>query len=281
MSFKDSRKYLRVLGVLFFLNTMPFSASASDPANASPTLSGRDIIEEVSKRHDAPFELEKQKMFLISRSGDEKERTLDRYSRENEDDLFKYLIVFHSPNSVRGTGLLTWQNKGKADSQWVYLPALGKKLTRQAEGSKKNYFLGSDFAFEDLTSENRDNFRYDRQADETRNAVAYFVVDAYPVAEDVLASTGYKYRRLYIRQDTYFIEFTDYFDRRGRLLKILTNSDLVNVKDDMWRANTSFMDNKKRKTKTRLEVQERVFGEESVPEKLFKHRYLLSKRHMR
>ncbi|MDF1747625.1 MAG: outer membrane lipoprotein-sorting protein, partial [Alphaproteobacteria bacterium] len=212
-------------------------------------------MDEVSSRHDRPYEFEEQAMTLIDDRGNTENRELRRYAREWDNGLYRYLLVFDSPAGVRGVALLTWQNKGASDDQWMHLPAYGREMKRSADGGKRNYFMGTDFAFEDMTSEEREKFKYDRQADETVNindptgatleTVDSFVVDAYPKDEEIASQTGYKYRRLYISKDRFFIRRIDFFDRRGRFLKTQYTWDMKQIEGDTWRANAILMDNEK------------------------------------
>ncbi|MEP4378371.1 MAG: outer membrane lipoprotein-sorting protein [Alphaproteobacteria bacterium] len=251
------------------------------PAGAQDNLTGRQIMDEVSERHDRPFEFEVQKMTLIDRSGNEEKRDVQRYAREISDDETRYLMAFHAPSGIRGTALLTWQQDNQDDDQWLYLPAQGNRAKRIAEGGRKNYFMGTDYTFEDLISESRDKFSYERLPDETIDGTEYFVVDAFPQDATVKAETGYKSRRFFVLKDIFFIARTDYFDRRGRFIKKQAAEQIEQIDGDMYRARISLMDNEKLKHKTRIEVIERTFEEGDVPEQLFHTRFITSNRHLR
>ena len=185
---------------------------------------------------------------------------------------------------VRGVALLTWQNRGASDDQWIHLPAYGREMKRSADGGKRNYFMGTDFAFEDMTSEDRDKFRYERQPDENAelkdqsakviNTIDSYVVDAYPRDKELAAETGYKYRRLYISR-------IDFYDRRGRFLKNQYAWNMEQIEGDTWRANTMLMDNAKEKHQTLVQVQNRDLSEDGVPERMFEQRWVTSGRHLR
>ncbi len=250
------------------------------PAGAQD-LTGRQIMDEVSARHDRPYEFEIQQMTLRDKGGNEEEREVKRYARELEQGENRYLMVFHNPAGVRGVALLTWQHDTKDDDQWIYLPAQGKKAKRIAKGGRQNYFMGTDYTFEDLISESRDKFRYERLDDEELDGVAVFVVDAFPEDAGVKKETGYKYRRSWIRQDIFFIVRTEYFDKRGRYIKNQIATDLVNIEGDMWRAQRTFMDNEKRGHSTEIEIIDRTFEDSDVPKKMFHTRYITSGKHLR
>ena len=119
----------------------------------SEELSGIDIMKEQKKRHEAAQEYENIKMVLIDSSGNKETRELKRYAKKDNSGLFKYLARFEGPADIRGTALLTWEQKDREDDQWLYMPAYGQKLKRIAGGNKKGYFMGTDFSYEDLRPE--------------------------------------------------------------------------------------------------------------------------------
>ncbi|WP_085595163.1 outer membrane lipoprotein-sorting protein [Thalassospira sp. MCCC 1A01428] len=284
MNFSQSRRWaapLLAFALLFI---------AINNANADE-MTGRQILDEVSSRHDRPYETENQTMTLIDNRGNTEERTLRRYAREWDNGLYRYLLVFDQPAGVRGVALLTWQNRGASDDQWIHLPAYGREMKRSADGGKRNYFMGTDFAFEDMTSEDRDKFKYERQPDETAelknqdgtvvDTIDSYVVDAYPKDKELAAETGYKYRRLYISKDRFYIRRIDFYDRRGRFLKNQYAWDMEQIEGDTWRANTVLMDNAREKHQTLVHIQNRDLSENAVPERMFEQRWVTSGRHLR
>lgn len=67
-------------------------------------------------------------------------------------------MFFEYPGDVKGTGFLTWDydEPGKDDDKWLYLPAM--KKTRRISGSsaRQDYFMGSDFTYDDMGSRSVD-----------------------------------------------------------------------------------------------------------------------------
>ena len=92
----------------------------------SDELTGRQIMDESSSRHDRDVELEIQKMTLRTSDAVEEVRRMWRYVRK-EDEAFKYLMVFDEPAGVSGVALLTWENLRRRRS--IFISAVhGKKL---------------------------------------------------------------------------------------------------------------------------------------------------------
>jgi len=268
-----SKSYSTVLATA----TMLLLALVSTPMPASnkgdtEKLTGRDIFDQMVERHDRPFEYEEQTMSLIDRRGAEEKRQIRRYSRKAGDDEKRIAMLFTVPKGIKGVALLTWQHADKQDDQWLFLPAQSKKMKRIAKGGKKNYFMGTDYTFEDLASESQDKFTYSRMADEENK----FVIKVTPSDPELLKETGYKHRTFWISKDHFLVEKIEYFDRRERLIKRQTNENFEQIEDSAWRATKSTMEHLRKKHKTIIEVANRRFSESDVPEKVFQKRTITS-----
>jgi len=254
--------------------------TATFPTGQAAELTGRQVIDQVFDRQDRSYEYEEQVMTLVEQSGAKEERQVKRYKR-SVDGGSRSLLVFTEPAGVKGTALLTWHYDDKDDDQWLYLPALEEKLKRIAEGGMRNYFMGTDYTYEDLTSESRDKFAYERQKDETLDGQACFVVDATPVDATLKKESGYQSRRMWIRQDIYFIVRTDFNDRRGRLIKQQTHEKLQKIDGNTWRADVAIMKNLQKKHITAVQTTKRSFEEKEVPMEFFTSRFITSGQHVR
>ena len=264
-------------GIVFLLSVC-IALAWGNIAAADP--SGREIMDEVSSRHDSEIEFVKQKMILRSMSEVEEIRDMRRFVRK-EDGGFKYLMVFDAPAGVEGVALLTWENTSGPDDQFLYLPSMGKKLKRVAEGGKRNYFMGTDFTFEDLVSESMEKFSYERLDDVSFNDQDAFVVRAEAVDDKLKKTSGYSHRVLTILKESFFIVKTEFFDRRKRPIKVLTATEYGPVDGRLWRASKQTMENLKEKHFTDVESISRSFDASDVPSKAFGQRYIKSGKHMR
>ncbi len=260
--------------VFFSLGHVPGAALADD-------LSGRKVMEMVKDKHEKPVEFSVSEMVLIDSSGEESNRLMNSYSRKFDGELFKTLLTFKSPAGVKGVANLNWEKEDGDDDQWTFLPGLGK-LKRVVGGGKRSFFMGTDFANEDLVSENLDNHRYERQDDETIDGEEFYVVDAYPENKETKKNTGYSHRRLYVRKDIMMETIVKYFERRsGKHVKTMTVEEVEEVGGGAWRAKVSLMENHKGNHKTRSITKSWDFSDDSVSPRVFKHRYLKSKKHMK
>ena len=64
-------------------------------------------------------------------------------------------MVFEKPADVKGTAFLSWEydDPKKEDDKWLYMPAM-KKVRRISGASKNEYFMGSDFTYDDMGDRN-------------------------------------------------------------------------------------------------------------------------------
>jgi len=112
---------------------------------------GHSIAREADRRDsgwgDAQARL---RMVLRNRHGQESVRQLDVRFLEVPQDGDKTFGYFHDPADVKGSALLTFSHKTESDDQWLYLPAL-KRVKRIASADKSGAFMGSEFAYEDLS----------------------------------------------------------------------------------------------------------------------------------
>ena len=193
-------------------------------------------------------------MVLRNRQGDESTRRMRFSAIEMENDGDRNLIVFDSPRDIRGTGLLTHTHKSGSDDQWLYLPAL-KRVKRIAASNKSGPFVGSEFAYEDMTSQEVEKYTYAYLRDEACGARACFVVERRPVDR----RSGYGREVVWIDRDTYRFERIDYYDRRDDLMKTLVFSGYRLYLGRFWRARLLEMRNLQNGKSTRLTFEDYKF----------------------
>jgi len=223
---------------------------------AAAAQSGLDIMKKQRDLHKTRDEEETQGMTLVSKSGDTKQRKIVRYTLTGSGDLSKILIRFLAPRDVENSGLLTWEAKDGNDDQWLYLPAT-KKAKRIASSGKKNRFMGTDFAFEDLRPENLAAHKYAVLATEAVDGQPCWVIEAVPANTKQAADSGYSKRKLWVRQDNHYTVKREYYDKRDKLEKVQTDRKLRNVKASVWRADEVEMHDMQAGTKTIVAVEKR------------------------
>ncbi len=172
----------------------------------------------------------RSKMILRNRRGDEVVRQMHGKALEVKGDGDKTLIVFDSPRDVKGTAFLSYTHSLKPDDQWLYLPAL-KRVKRISSSNKSGPFMGSEFSYEDISSQEVAKYKYRYLRDEVYNGRAVFVMERYPQYK----KSGYSKQVVWIDKEMYLPLKIDYYDRKKRLLKTMTQHDFKKYLDRFWR----------------------------------------------
>jgi len=220
--------------LLLFLLVLTAVAGAETPEEK-----GLAIAREVDARDTGWGDFQaKMSMLLRNRHGEESLRQMRVKSLEVEGDGDKTLIVFDEPRDVKGTALLTFSHKTKDDDQWLYLPAL-KRVKRIASRNKSGPFMGSEFAYEDLASQEIEKYTYKYIRDDELDGTPVFVIERYPVSK----YSGYKRQVVWIDKARYIPLKIEFYDRKNSLLKTLTFKGYRQYLERYWRAEEMFMQN--------------------------------------
>lgn len=99
--------------------------------------------------------------------------------------------------------------------------------------------MGSEFAYEDLLSDEVEKFDYRWLRDDACGELQCFVIERRPRYEH----SGYTRQILWLDQSEYRAITTEFFDRKGLLQKTLTFEDYRLYHDRFWRAHQMRMEN--------------------------------------
>ena len=217
---------------LLLLPLIAFSAGAQTPEEQ-----GLAIAVE-SDRRDQGYgdQTVKLEMILKNRHGEESRRRIRVSTLEGTSDGDKSQTVFNEPADVKGTALLTFSHKKEEDEQWLYLPAL-KRVKRITSSNKSGSFMGSEFAYEDIGSQEVQKFTYKFLREESCEAGQCFVMERYPVSKH----SGYTRQVVWTDKAEYRPYRIDYYDRKNSLLKTLTWKGYKQYLNKHWRADEMFM----------------------------------------
>lgn len=195
------------------------------------------------------------KMVLRNRTGKESTRNVRVKTLEVTGDGDKSLSIFDEPADVKGTASLTWSHSSKPDEQWLYLPAL-KRVKRISSKNKSGPFMGSEFAFEDIGSQEVDKYTYKYLRDEAINGADTFVLERFPTDKN----SGYTRQITWIEKERYIALKVEYYDRKGALLKTLESGGYEQFLDKHWRPTKMDMVNHQSGKSTTLLFENYAFG---------------------
>ena len=198
---------------------------------------GLDIAIEADRR-DTGFGNSRVELTMIlkNRHGQESTRKIRSRILEKQNDGDKLLIIFDRPRDVKGTAFLSFTHITGPDDQWLYLPAL-KRVKRISTNNKSGPFMGSEFAYEDLVSQEVEKYRYRYLRDEVLDGQDTFVMERYPIDP----KSGYKLQVVWHDKQGYRLQKIDFYDRKNELLKTLTYKNYKQYMGKYWRANEMYM----------------------------------------
>ncbi len=225
-SFRHNKSTVFSRFIACFLLALPLLASSETSEQR-----GRAIFEEIDRR-DLGFAdfSSRQEMVLRNQSGQESRRVMDNTVLEGDTDGDKVLIVFREPKHIRGTALLTHAHRVGNDDQWLYLPALGR-VKRISGASRAGSFVGSEFAYEDLSPQEVDDYTYQYLGDDTLGDHDCYKVVRTPTDPD----SGYTRQIVWVDKSEYRIYKIEFYDRKQALIKVLTVSGYKKYLDKYWR----------------------------------------------
>jgi len=216
----------------FIIFTMLFSG-VFYPAEKVFALSGREIMEKVNARDEGDRSKGEMEMILLDKKGKKRIRKLKTFGGKKGKDTLS-LMFFLSPADVKNTGFLTYDynESGKDDDQWLYLPAL-RKTKRIAAGDKSGSFMGSDLNYSDMTTPDLDLYDYTLMKETEVRGKKVWQIKAVPKNKDEAEKSGYSKSVIFIRQDNYVMIRAVRWVHKKRRNKYLDVKKLEKI-DGIW-----------------------------------------------
>lgn len=243
--------------ITFFclLSTLYYPLSAYSEVTF-PEGKGLAIMEEADRR-DSGFGNNTVNLIMTLTTPGSKpvNRHIRQMTLEQEDDGDKSIMVFDRPKDLKGTAILTYTHKVGNDDQWLYLTAL-KRVKKIASDNRSGPFMGSEFAFEDISSQEIEKYSYRYLRDELVNGIPCFVVERIPVEEN----SGYTRQNVWIDTSEYRLIKVDYYDRKNELLKTMDLDGYQLFLGKYWRPGTMAMKNHQTGKSTILSYEQYVFN---------------------
>jgi outer membrane lipoprotein-sorting protein len=199
-----------------------------------------------------------EKMTLIDKDGSEKVRELKMYQKGSEWRLVRFL----TPADVRGVSFLRLAE----DRMYLYMPAF-RKVRRIASSIKNQDFMGTDFSYEDM-SQTRFATDYEAKLVSSDSGDLY-VLELTPKSG---ADVSYSKLVLYVRKDNFVYTKVEYYNKAGKLEKVLTVDDIEKV-GRYWVGKRMEMKNLRKNHRTVLNLSEIQF-DQGLKDSVFSQRNL-------
>lgn len=238
------------------LITLLLSITCSSAWAETPEEKGLAIAQKADQL-DTGWGDQKQtlEMILRNRQGQESRRLIRGRSLEVTGDGDKALSIFDSPADVKGTAFLSFTHVNEPDDQWLYLPAL-KRVKRIASKNKSGPFMGSEFAFEDMSSQEVAKYTYKWLRDEKLDGKDVHVIERVPADK----YSGYTRQVVWMDMAIYQALKIEFYDRKDALLKTLTFMGYNQYLDKYWRPEQMSMINHQNGKSTELTFSDYSFN---------------------
>jgi outer membrane lipoprotein-sorting protein len=205
-------------------------ATAASAETARQVLDRRKQLDDTT-RHWSDRE-QHMALTLEKKGSAPQRRALSMYERHLPGREEQALLFFEEPASIKGVGFLAFSHPGRADEQWLYLPAL--KRVRQIATSKSarsESFVGTDLSFHDLdvlqdmTSWSEADAPATLLGEELIAGVPTYRIELKPTLADVY----YPRILLWLGKEDLVTRRTEFFDGGTAAVKRVDQSDVRTV----------------------------------------------------
>ncbi|WP_293751437.1 outer membrane lipoprotein-sorting protein [uncultured Paraglaciecola sp.] len=219
-------------------------------ALASPDV--LTVVDNINKVDDGDFVTRKLTMTLVDKRGKTRVRETQAY-RKYYDGEKRTVLFYKKPTNVKGTAFLTFDYEPveKEDNQWLYLPAL-RKVRRISASDRGDYFLGTDFTYEDIKQEGKlalqdydySIIRFEPLTLENGDHYDAILMKGVPKTKAIAKELGYARNEFWVDSKTWVIIKVNYWDLKDKPLKTLIVTDIRKVDDILTRHNLAATNHK-------------------------------------
>jgi hypothetical protein len=190
---------------------------------ASPDA--RKIMEEVYRQDTSHGTSMKASFEVFDKDGKRTKKEFT-YRRIGSPGDSKTLVVFTTPEEIRGVALLSINRQGVSERQYMYVPAT-QRVRAVVPQERSARFIGTDFTFEDIAEHMLDDFNYRLIGEaETIEGHKTWKVEATPADS---SRSQYKYIYYWVAQDLPVILHAEMYDTQGKEVRVLHASQIKRV----------------------------------------------------
>jgi len=262
------KRYFNLFLFSIFTSLSVFFVHVARAQGQSPaTLTGRQLAQKVFDRDTGRDATATVEMVLINKRGKKRLRTFHLFAK-HYGKLIRQLIRFTHPADIKDTAFLSIEEQGGGTTQFLYLPAL-RRARRIVTSQKSHRFVNSDFTYEDMERHPVDNYQHTITGEARKGPIMCFVLESRPKKG---ISSQYSLVKSWIAKDIYVPVYTEFFDKKGRLIKKYKVLRLEQ-KQGIWTEMQTLMEDLTRKHKTMLRtrsityntnLQDRLFEVQSL-----------------
>jgi predicted RND superfamily exporter protein len=233
-----TRKWLRISSFIIITGLLgslliSHQSLAAEDSSAIPS-DPMTIVNNINQVADGEHVSRNLTMTLIDKRGKTRVRETRTFRKYYESEK-RTILFYKRPSNVKGTAFLTFDYKqaDKNDNQWLYLPAL-RKVRRISASDRGDYFLGTDFTYEDIKLEGKleiEDYNFEVIKSEVLNlesgsSYQSIKMSGIPKTKEIAKELGYGRTEFWVDKKTWLIIKADYWNQKGKLLKTLVNADI-------------------------------------------------------
>ncbi|BDU51323.1 outer membrane lipoprotein-sorting protein [Haliovirga abyssi] len=234
-------KTVIIMGMMVILGSYSFAFD----------MTGLEVMEKVYNRDTGNSQTSKMTMTLENRYGDKRIRKISQFSKDFG-KVTKKIMFFTAPSDIKNTSFMNWSydDENKNDEQWIYLPAI-KRIKAISSDSKSDYFMGSDFTYDDLGDRKpkEDNHKIIKM--EKLNGENCYVIESITKDEDYMYSKVISW----VIKDKWIGLKREFYDEDGELLKTLEIKKIDEI-DGILTVMKSVMTNIQNNHKTTISLKD-------------------------
>ena len=193
-----------------------------------------EIVKSIQNRVEGNASRREINMTLVDRRGKSRQRTAEVHRTEiNEIDYA--LIRYTAPKRIRHTAFLSHDKVNDNDERWLYLPVT-KKARRIPSSDRGDYFLGTDFTYQDINEQlkfDSNDYTFSYVTESTINGRPTHVINARPVSEKISKELGYGGLVAHIDEASWLPIEIDFVDPQQQPLKKVTVEKFEKI-DGIW-----------------------------------------------
>lgn len=245
-------------------------------AESADLPAGDSLMVNVKARDEGEYATRRLTMEMTDKRG--KKRVRETFGfRKYFDDEKRTVLFYLSPSNIKDTGFLTYDypNPDTDDDQWLYLPA-ARKVRRISASDRGDYFLGTDFTYEDIKNEGKpslEDYNYRTIGQEEIDGHHCYIVEAVPIDDATAKELGYGKVNSWVDPKIWMIRKSEFWDVRMNPLKTVTTTEIREI-DGIWTAHR--LEGKNHKTRhTTVFTFEDVDYDAPVDDDIFTERALV------
>ena len=236
----------------------------AEPSSQTPTA--EEIIQTAQDKQFPENSVSDLTMVLINKRGHERVRKLQTKRKRYGQGESKSVAYFLSPSDVKGTAFLVWEHADKANDVFIYLPAL-KKIRRIASEQKNQSFMGSDFSYADMESDDVEDADHRILSEEELDGKSCWVIESIPKPD---SDSEYGKLLSWVNKADFIPYKVEFYDKKERLYKVMLVLRTGPVGDEILPLHFS-MKNVQKNHKTEISLDKIELGQE-ISDKEFTHR---------